>query len=93
MPGNEGINISKGSVIMATFFILLLTTASAAVAYTVGVKTIVDKIDQELCEVKKTLKEMQPQISENDKNIAVIMAHYESIDLNIKEIKEELKLK
>jgi len=91
MPGNEGMNISKGTIILMTFMILLITTASAAVAYTVGVKTTVDRIDCDLTDVKQTLKEMQPQITENEKDVAVIMAHYESIDLNIEDIKEQLR--
>lgn len=86
----DGIRISKNLIAVITLIILLLTTVSTAVAYTVGVKSTVDQIDKELSAVQDILQAIQPRIGQNEKDIAVIKAHYESIDLNIKEIKETL---
>lgn len=86
----EGIRISKNFIALFTFVIVLLITVSTAVAYTVGVKSSVDNLSNDLTEIKEEVKEIYPKITQNQKDIAVIKAHYKNIDKNIQEIKETL---
>lgn len=88
---DTGVKISKNAIALITLTIILLTTVSTAVAYTVGVKTSVEQLDDDVKIIKEQMEEIDPKIHNNEMEIAVIKAHYENIDLNIKEIKNTLK--
>ena len=93
LGGEKGINFSKNFIAILTLLIIMLTTVSAAVAYTVGVKTVVEQMSLDINEVKQGIKEIQPRINQNERDIAVMRAYYENIDLNIKDIKRTLESK
>lgn len=88
---NGEVSFSKNFIALATLIILLTVTVSSAVAYTVGVKTSVDNINADIDDIQADIKDLDPRISMNEKDIAVIKAHYESIDLSLQDIKRKLE--
>ena len=86
----DGIKISKQFMALVTLLILLLSTVSTVVAYTVGVKSSVESLNKDIEQVRATIDTLSPKVHQNEKNIAVIKEHYQTIDINNQEIRNKL---
>jgi len=86
-----GIRISKNMIGLVTLMIILLTTVSTAVAYTVGVKTTVEALQSDMGIMKQNMNEITPRMYHTEREIAVIQSQYQEINRNIEEIKTMLR--